>query len=105
MNAFSDTHKGFIPLDAAQFLESQLQKLPPMINRKIVENDPFAFVHIMGTLLASFRAGFEYYISDTAAVARRISERAFHHLQRSIVADKDLRRKWSEAFDLGETEC
>ena len=105
LNTFSDTHKSFIPLDAAQFLGSQLQKVGPMINRPIVVNDPFAFVHIMGTVLASFRAGFEYYISDTAAVARRLSERAFLHLQRSIIADKDLRRKWSEAFELGETDC
>ena len=105
LNTFSETHKDLVPSDAAEFLVSQLQKIEPMVERPTVRDHPFAFVHVMGTALASIRAGFEYFISDTAAVARRLSKRAFQHLQRSIVADKDLRRKWSEAFELGETEC
>lgn len=55
--------------------------------------------------LASFRAEFTHLISATAAVARSLVERAFLHLQRSIVADEDVARKWRAAFDRGETAC
>jgi hypothetical protein len=55
--------------------------------------------------LASFRAEFTHLISDTAAVARSLVERAVLHLQRGIVADEDVARKWRAAFDHGETAC
>jgi hypothetical protein len=57
------------------------------------------------TVLASFRSEFTYQISDSAAVAKRLSERAFTHLQRSIVADPDMRERWGQAFEVGETAC
>ena len=37
--------------------------------------------------LASFRSEFTFQLSDIQAIARRITERAFVHLQRSIIAD------------------
>jgi hypothetical protein len=102
---FRDSHARFIPSQAAQFLDDQLENVRLNYGENLAIGNAFAFVHIMGTVLASFRAGFDYYISDTAAVARRLSERAFLHLRRSIVADKDQRHKWSNAFSLGEPEC
>ena len=57
------------------------------------------------TLLASFRAEFEYLIADTEAVARSLVTRALIHLQRSIVADDAIRQRWSNAFKDGETAC
>jgi len=65
------------------------------------------------TLLASFRAEFTYFVSDTEAVARSRVARAFAHLQRSIVADEGIRATWNKAFDkkatdgksLAETAC
>jgi hypothetical protein len=55
--------------------------------------------------LASFRAEFTFKLSDTQEIARRITERAFEHLKRSIIADKNIRRQWEEAFQSGETSC
>lgn len=55
--------------------------------------------------LASLRAEFDYLSSDTAEQVRRLTARAFTHLQRLIVADPDVRRRWKAAFDAGETEC
>ncbi|ATB50373.1 hypothetical protein [Corallococcus macrosporus] len=49
-------------------------------------------------LLATVRAQVDYYLTDKQARARRAVERAFVHLQRSIVADGDFRKKWYEAF-------
>lgn len=57
------------------------------------------------TSLAAFRSEFSYIITDTQAVALRITERAFAHLQRSIVADEEVRMKWSKAFSSGEPAC
>jgi hypothetical protein len=65
----------------------------------------FNHVHVMVTLLVSFRAEFEYHLSDTTAVAKRLSERAFTHLQRSIVVDAELRKKWKDGFEKGEPAC
>jgi hypothetical protein len=56
-------------------------------------------------LLAVFRAELAYHLSDQAAVARRLSERAFQHLQRRIVADPTEHARWAEAFKQGETAC
>ena len=44
-------------------------------------------------------------LQSTSVVAKRLSERAFIHLQRSIVADSEFRRRWIEAFNTDETEC
>lgn len=55
--------------------------------------------------LASLRAEIDYAFSDQSAVARRLSEQAFVHLQRSIVADPNVRENWIQAFGLGETAC
>ncbi|TET66255.1 MAG: hypothetical protein E3J56_14680 [Candidatus Aminicenantes bacterium] len=57
------------------------------------------------TSLAAFQSGFSYVISDTQAMALRITERAFVHLQRSIMVDDDIRKNWIAAFDIGETKC
>jgi hypothetical protein len=57
------------------------------------------------TVLVSFRSEFTYQISDSSAVAKRLSERAFTHLQRSIVADLSIRERWAKAFEVGETAC
>lgn len=55
--------------------------------------------------LAAFEAELSFLLSDTQESIRTRSERAFHHLQRSIVADEDCRRKWQNAFEAGEVPC
>ena len=75
------------------------------------ENNPFgtatgfAGVTAVLTSLASFRAEFEYLISDSETIARSLVVRAFTHLQRSIVADDVVRERWGRAFQTGETAC
>jgi hypothetical protein len=68
---------------------------------------PSGFPAIAGALpmLASFRAEFEYLLTDTEMVARSLTIRAFTHLQRSIVADGVIQKRWKEAFDNGELAC
>ena len=55
--------------------------------------------------LASFRSEFTFQLSDIQAVSKRITERAFVHLQRSIIADESIKQRWEAAFKSGETAC
>ncbi|KQX34240.1 hypothetical protein ASD04_16485 [Devosia sp. Root436] len=63
------------------------------------------FVGEAAVLLHSIVAETNYLISDRDAIIRSLSERAFLHLQWLIAADPDAKRKWSEAFNSGETQC
>lgn len=56
-------------------------------------------------LLASIRAELDYLLSDQDAIIRSHVKRAFRHLDRSLVADSEIRQKWLKAFDEGETAC
>jgi hypothetical protein len=101
LEKFRDTHKAFIPIEAARSLDAVLNKIKNEFPN-LKGADAFIHVHVMVTLLVSFRAEFEYHLSDTTAVAKRLSERAFNHLNRSIVADEELRGKWIKAFNKGK---
>lgn len=52
-----------------------------------------------------FRADFNYLTSDLDGLVVRRTARAFTHLQRSIVADSDIREKWITAFENHERAC
>jgi hypothetical protein len=104
LRTFRDDYKNSIPSGAAESLDAVLNKIENGFPN-LVGTDAFHHVHVRVTLLVSFRAEFEYHLSDTAAVAMRLSERAFSHLQRSIVADKEFQRKWVEAFKKDEPAC
>jgi hypothetical protein len=104
LRKFADTHKGSIPPAAAQSLVVLFNKLDTGFPN-LKDSDPYIHVHVKVTLLTSFRSEFEYHIADTEAVAKRLSERAFAHLQRSIVADQEVRSKWIEAFNKNELSC
>lgn len=56
-------------------------------------------------VLDSIQAELAYHLSDFSIIAKRLSERAFLHLQRSIVADSSIRQKWLDAFNEGEVAC
>lgn len=56
-------------------------------------------------LLGGFETEISFILSDTQEIIRARSERAFAHLQRSIVADAEFREKWNMAFKDGEVAC
>ena len=56
-------------------------------------------------LLGGFESEVSFILADQQEVIRARSERAFAHLQRSIVADPDFREKWLKAFKDGEVAC
>ena len=55
--------------------------------------------------LTLLSAEVDYLLSDFSAITRRRTERAFLHLQRSILIDGSYRTKWIEAFQTHETHC
>lgn len=67
-------------------------------------NSPTAVSYLMG-MLRRFRADFNYLTSDLEGVVVSRTARAFVHLQRSIVVDSDLQKRWNEAYQQDETMC
>jgi len=56
-------------------------------------------------LFGGLESEISFILSDQQEVIRARSERAFAHLQRSIVADPEFRGKWQKAFGDGEVAC
>ena len=55
--------------------------------------------------LCTFASEMAAILADVQLPLRALSERAFQHLQRLIVVDDEVRRKWRAAFAKGEVEC
>lgn len=55
--------------------------------------------------LASLESEVSYLLFDRQGTIRHRTERAFEHLQRSIVVDATVRQRWEDAFESGEIEC
>jgi hypothetical protein len=62
-------------------------------------------VRLALTAMAAFESRMSFLLSDVQEVIRARSERAFAHLQRSIVVDTSLRQRWLDAFEEGEAAC
>ncbi len=103
IEVFANTLDDRLPIAAVECIKQFLSTRRDVFTNSDVLTDGAILFQI--TALAAFRSEFEYHISDLAAFARRQSERAFVHLQRSIVVDEDEQRKWREAFQKGETAC
>jgi len=107
LNGFLEKYKSALPNDALESLKSFLTKPemtdPTLFNpNRSYEN---ANVQFALTSLAAFQSEFAYLIADTQFIARKITERAFVHLQRSIIADDEIRKKWVAAYNEHETKC
>jgi hypothetical protein len=55
--------------------------------------------------LLALESELSFHIHDFDASARPSVERAFLHLQRSLVVDQDMRKRWEGAFQSGEEAC
>jgi hypothetical protein len=107
LNKFLKQYQSVLPREASESLSNFL-KLPDIegLNFNPDPGQVRGFVQFALTSLAAFRSEFSYLIADTQAVARRITELAFIHLQRSISVDDELRNKWLTAYTKhGEPKC
>jgi len=106
LNNYLKEYQSTFPKEAFESLKGFLEQ--PYIkkfNFRPTKGQVRGHVQFALTSLAAFQSEFSYIIADTQAVALRITERAFAHLQRSIIADDEIRKKWSSAFSDGETKC
>ena len=106
LNDYLESYRSALP-------EKALESLERFLNQTEIKDFNFnpnrgqirGHVQFALTSLAAFQSEFSYVISDTQAIALRITERAFVHLQRSIMVDDNIKENWMIAFDIGETKC
>lgn len=103
ISVFSAHQGSSIPPSAAKSLVAFIETHGPRINSGGVSR--LATLQICLTSLAWFRAEIDYHLADFAAITRRRSERAFLHLQQSIIADRSFQEKWISAYGVGEVAC
>ena len=106
LNKYLKEHQTALPKEAFDSLKRFLEE-PDINNFNFTPDSGQVRGHVQFALtsLAAFESEFSYIIRDTQAVALRITERAFAHLQRSIVADDEVRKKWLKAFFKDEPAC
>jgi hypothetical protein len=110
IDGFRQKYSHQLPQLAEQGLENFFcERNASMFTAEIAQGNAdtqFHRLQICIALLSSFRAEFTYLLSDEKEVlVRSLVDRAFLHLQRSIVADRTLAEKWKEAFGHHETAC
>jgi hypothetical protein len=103
LTRFLERHKSSLPPAAAGALDSFLVEGKEYFRTEAVAG--FQGIKALIPRLAALRAAVDYHLRDFTAYACRITERAFLHLQRSIVADPTVQSKWQEAFHNGEVAC
>ncbi|MBA4391777.1 MAG: hypothetical protein C0399_12700, partial [Syntrophus sp. (in: bacteria)] len=100
---YYDRNNSLLPQSAERALFSFIGKIGPKFSGNPLNGlDGMKFYL---TSLSWLKAEFEYFIADFSFQARKRSERAFIHLQQSIVADKNIRDQWQQAFKNGELHC
>ena len=106
LDSFNKSHSESLPILARECIDRFLNDVRGLGDYERVGNNFLpADVQMLLTALAALRSEFTYIISDREAISKRITERAFIHLQRSIVVDSEIRKKWQEAFSEREEQC
>lgn len=106
LEAFRDRFRHALPPAALASIDDFTQKFGPLIRNASGSADSLKErVWAALVLLAAFETEMSYALSDMQEVIHTRSERAFVHLQRLIVADREFREKWKAAFNDGEVAC
>lgn len=106
LRAFQDRYARTLPAGAATVLTDFIEtSFPRFRSVPTLDGDGNRQLHSRLTDLVALEAEISYHLTDFTARAKRLSERAFTHLQRSIVADPDCAKRWRQAFDKGERAC
>jgi hypothetical protein len=104
---FASRYSGTLPAEAGLCLQGAISKVGPYTadaTRATLESQR-AFIATALVMLTAFESEMSFILSDNQAEIRTRAERAFEHLQRSIVADPATRERWKVAFAEGETAC
>lgn len=102
---FRETFNDVLPHDAMEVIDRFTTMFEKETNFQGTLTDHRFFYGLILMRFVAFESELTFVLSSTDAYVRTLSERAFAHLQRSIVVDSDLRRKWQAAFAQGEVQC
>ncbi len=100
---FATRHDAALPLTARQTLSRFSELGQGILTDANLDNSDLLLA--AAAALSGFRAELQFQLADLSALILRTTERAFLHLQRQIVADRDYQRKWQGAFEEGEPAC
>jgi hypothetical protein len=92
LKAFQGRYRLTLPHNASESLNRLFERRKAHFTRGHVSG--FEGLKVLIPAFAATRSAVDYHLRDFSVVARRITERAFIHLQRLIVADSDARQKW-----------
>ena len=106
LEAYIKSHKDRIPLPASESIKEFISNHGVLVRDKTGTNDSLEQrVWAALVMLGGLESEITYALSDQQETIHVRSERAFAHLQRSIVADPDICDKWARAFQDGEVAC
>jgi len=105
LKTFGQDFRSVIPPGASAALDDFLTKASRSCSAFRDTTDGPAGAAGAAISLSSIRAAIAFHLSGSESIGRSITERAFEHLQRSIVADESHRNKWISAFGKNETTC
>lgn len=106
LNSYRGTYKNNLPTAAETCIKEFIDKHDDLIRDTSgtgASLDERVWAALV--LLGGFETEISFILSDKQEVIRARSERAFAHLQRSIVADPEFRNKWQRAFKDCEIAC
>lgn len=106
LRSFRESFHELLPVPAVNALDDFVAKTGVLVNDTTGTADLLQ-ERVWAALvqLAAFETEMSFLLSDVQESIRARSERAFAHLQRSIVVDPDVRAKWQKAFGDGEVAC
>ena len=91
-----------IPAESKVVIDAFVKKNESNFHSKTIDNFTTSTLLVS---LSTFETQLTYLFSNSQESIKAITERAFHHLNRTIIVDGDIKQKWNDAFDKGETEC
>jgi hypothetical protein len=91
---------------AREAIDRVSKEVYPLLNDKSNTTD-MRRVHVRTSLviLSALEGEITYILRNGQEGIRSLTERAFEHLNRTIVVDIDFRAKWKAAYDHHETKC
>ena len=94
-------------LEVSTRIEAAESRARPLLVEGMATTQDMRQIYIRTALvvLAALEAEISYLLSDHQAIIRSRAERAFEHLQRSIVVDELISDRWRRAWEAGEVEC
>jgi hypothetical protein len=109
LELFRDRFRGALPPQALAAIDDLLKQVGDLLamatgghaTPELRDEAVFSSIFHLGIFVSLMTSA----LADVQLPLRALSDRAFQHLQRLIVVDDEVRRKWQAALAKGEVEC